>query len=441
MRPEDITSNRSLRGVSPWHIKRSVILGLKSIWMRKLRSLLTALGIVFGVCSVISMLAIGEGASYEAQQQIKQLGSQNIILESAKPSDSQGGDNESRSWILEYGLTYRDLYQIQNTVPKVKVIVPNRKVKDFIYFQGNRVDGSTIGTVAWFPEMRSRKMYQGRFFTELEATRNSPVCILTKSLAEGLFPLHSPLGKTVRIKSNYFRVIGIIEDKKQVASADKTGPSSVADGMEMMIPISVLNERFGEVLIKYRSGSFEAEKVELHEVTVQVETSEAVLPAAKAINTILERNHKQIDYKVTIPLELLRQAERTKQIFNIVLGSIAAISLIVGGIGIMNIMLATVTERTREIGVRRALGARRNDIVLQFLIETILLSGIGGVIGVGLGLAIPQLISHFAGMKTIIQLWAPTVAFSISVLIGVVFGIYPAVKAAAMSPVDALRHE
>ena len=165
------------------------------------------------------------------------------------------------------------------------------------------------------------------------------------------------------------------------------------------------------------------------------------MPASLAIRHILERNHKQVDYRMTVPLDLLRRAERTKQIFNIVLGSIAAISLLVGGIGIMNIMLATVTERTREIGIRRALGAKKKDIVIQFLIETVMLSGAGGVIGVALGLAIPIMITHFAEMVTIIELWAPALAFTISVMTGILFGIYPAVRAAGMNPVEALRHE
>ena len=446
MKPEDVVNSRTLRGLSPWRLKRSIVLGFKSIWMRKLRSLLTALGIVFGVCSVISMLAIGEGASYEAQQQIKELGSQNIIVQSIKPSNTTTAGEQTRSLVLEYGLTYRDLSQIQNTVPGVNVVVPNRRVKDFIWFRSNSTDGAVVGTVAWYPKMRSRRLTQGRFFTQVESDRNSNVCILTQKLAKQLFPLHSPIGKTVRVRTSYFRIIGIIEDQVDATKVDNQGSnnpieSGAGEGIEMFVPISALNDHFGDVLIKYRSGSFEAEKVELHEVTVQVNSSEMVVPSAKAIRTILEKNHDEQDYKITVPLELLKRAERTKQIFNIVLGSIAAISLIVGGIGIMNIMLATVTERTREIGIRRALGARREDIVLQFLIETILLSGIGGLIGVGLGITIPQLISHFAGMKTIIQFWAPTVAFSISVLIGIVFGIYPAMRAAAMSPVEALRHE
>ncbi|MEO0416897.1 MAG: FtsX-like permease family protein, partial [Verrucomicrobiota bacterium] len=313
------------------------------------------------------------------------------------------------------------------------------------WFGQNSVDGIATGTVSWFPDMKSRRLLAGRFFSEIEVKAATPVCVLNETLAEKLFPLNSPVGKTVRIRTNYFRVIGIIEDLNKPSSGDSEvdalGSGESGAGMELFLPISCLKDRFGEVLFKYRSGSFEAEKVELHEVTVQIDDPDQVVTSAKAIKHILERNHSDPDYKIIVPLELIKQAERTKQIFNIVLGSIAAISLIVGGIGIMNIMLATVTERTREIGIRRALGARQRDIVLQFLIETILLSGIGGVIGVGLGLVVPLIISHFAEMKTVVQFWAPTIAFSISVLIGVVFGIYPAMRAATMSPVDALRHE
>jgi putative ABC transport system permease protein len=238
----------------------------------------------------------------------------------------------------------------------------------------------------------------------------------------------------------------VIADDPATASAESEDKNGRADpnqgaGMEMLIPISTLEDHFGEVLFKYRSGSFEAEKVELHEVTVRIDEPESVMPASQAIRHLLERNHKKVDYEMIVPLDLLRRAERTKQIFNIVLGSIAAISLLVGGIGIMNIMLATVTERTREIGIRRALGAKKKDIVVQFLIETVMLSGAGGVIGVALGLAIPLVITHFAEMVTIIEFWAPALAFSISVITGVLFGIYPAFRAAGMNPVEALRHE
>jgi putative ABC transport system permease protein len=209
----------------------------------------------------------------------------------------------------------------------------------------------------------------------------------------------------------------------------------------MFIPLKAARTRFGETLMKRRSGSFEAERVELHEVTIKVARPEEVMNVSVSVKDLLERNHKKKDYEITVPLELLKQAEQTKRIFNIVLGSIAAISLLVGGIGIMNIMLATVTERTREIGIRRALGAKRRDIITQFLVESVMLSGTGGVLGVMLGVTIPFMVTYFARMKTIITLGSPVLAFSISALVGIAFGLYPALRAANMDPVEALRHE
>jgi len=233
----------------------------------------------------------------------------------------------------------------------------------------------------------------------------------------------------------------VMEPRGGEPKTEETQENAKPASHRMFIPIETAKLRYGEVLIRRRSGSFEAERVALHEVTVKVASLEDVTTVADAVKEVLQRNHKKKDYEVVVPLELLRRAERTKEIFNIVLGSIAAISLLVGGIGIMNIMLASVTERTREIGIRRALGARRHDIIAQFLVETVLLSGIGGIMGVLLGIAIPFVVSHAAGMKTIITLWSPFLAFSISGLVGVVFGLYPAFRAANMDPVEALRHE
>ncbi len=209
----------------------------------------------------------------------------------------------------------------------------------------------------------------------------------------------------------------------------------------MFIPLETAKTRYGEILRKVRSGSFEQERVELHELTVEVASADQVMATADAVTALLERHHKKKDYEVVVPLELLRRAERTKQIFNIVLGSIAAISLLVGGIGIMNIMLASVTERTREIGIRRALGAKREDIITQFLVEAVILSAAGGILGVLLGVAIPHFVSQFTGMPTIVTFWSPVLAFTISGAVGIIFGIYPAFRAAAMDPVEALRHE
>jgi len=422
---------------------RALRVGWKSLWLHRLRSLLTVLGIVFGVCSVIAMLAIGEGASFEAQEQIKNLGSQNIILRSVKPPAAQKvSEKNSQSYVLEYGLTYTDIRRLQSTIPGVTVVVPGRIIRETVWNISRFVDCEILGTVPWYPEMRNQRVANGRFFTTQEMEDAAAVCVLGAEMAGKLFPLQPPVGGTVRVGGSYYRVIGVMEP---MTRTEKTPSASTgnSDGpaYRMIIPLQSARNRFGEILIKRRTGSFEQEKVELHEVTVKVADMSEVVTVSLAIKDLMDRNHKKQDYEMVVPLELLKRAERTKRIFNIVLGSIAAISLLVGGIGIMNIMLASVTERTREIGIRRALGAKRHDIVVQFLVETVMLSGAGGVLGVVLGLVIPFTVSHFAGMKTIVTLWSPLIAFSISALIGVIFGLYPAVRAARMDPVEALRHE
>ncbi|MDZ4288881.1 MAG: ABC transporter permease [Prosthecobacter sp.] len=427
---------------SPQHLWRTISLGLKSIWLHKLRSFLTALGVVFGVASVIAMLAIGEGASHEAQEQIRRLGSQNIILESIKPPDNQGSAAEARSMVVNYGLTMRDVQQIRQTVPGVAVVVPSRIVSENIWNLDRSVDGQILGVLPIYPEMRNRKVLAGRFFSDLELDQKLPVCVLNATTAAKLFPLSTPTGKSVRVQGFYYSVLGVIEDEGQrlhtEGASAKTSSNAAA---QIMIPFTTLTDQFGETVFRFRSGGFEAEKVEFHEAIVRVEDVTQVESRANAIRHLLSTNHKKEDWRITVPVELLRQAERTKRIFSIVLGSIAAISLLVGGIGIMNIMLASVTERTREIGIRRALGARQADIVVQFLIETVLLSGAGGVLGVIVGVSIPIIVEHFAGVTTVVKFWSPALAFLISVITGIAFGIYPARRAAMMNPVEALRHE
>ncbi len=424
---------------SPQHLWRTVSLGIKTIWLHKLRSFLTALGVVFGVASVVAMLAIGEGASHEAQEQIRKLGSQNIILQSVKPPDGQGSSGESRSLISEYGLTTRDIEQIRLTVPGIRVVVPSRFITENIWNLDRSMDGQVMGVLPIYPEMRNREVIQGRFFNDLEMAERLPVCVLNQTLATTLFPLSTPTGKSVRVKGYYYKVIGVLQDEGQMVGTDAGAPTSAP--AQLMIPFSTLMDQYGETFFRYRTGSFEAEKVEFHEAVIRVDEVDQVESRAEAVRHLMSTNHKKEDWRIIVPVELLKQAERTKQIFSIVLGSIAAISLLVGGIGIMNIMLASVTERTREIGIRRALGARQADIVVQFLIETVLLAGVGGVLGVVLGLAIPIAVQEFAGVTTVIKMWSPALAFSISVLTGVAFGIYPASRAAKMNPVEALRHE
>mgnify|MGYP002681796270 FL=1 len=239
---------------------------------------------------------------------------------------------------------------------------------------------------------------------------------------------------------DFFRIIGVMSVGGGATGAG-SGVAAEDRNRDVYLPLGTMINTQGDVLIRRSSGSMEAERVELHQVIVNVSDVAQVEPSANSIRHILSRNHAKQDYEVVVPLELLRQAERTQRIFQIVLGSIAAISLLVGGIGIMNIMLASVTERTREIGIRRALGARRQDIVVQFLVETIVLSTSGGLFGLFLGISIPLLVQHMAGMRTIVTLTSLLLSFCISVSVGLIFGIYPARRAAALDPIEALRHE
>jgi len=437
------TSPIVIAGLPLARLPRTIWLGIRSLWLHRLRSFLTVLGIVFGVCSVIAMLAIGEGASYEAQEQIKNLGSQNIIVKSVKPPEQEKvSEKGSQNYVLQYGITYKDVDRIRATIPGVTIVLPSRKISDYVWHISRRVDCQVVGTIPSYPQMRNHRPALGRFFTEAEMESQASVCVLGADMVPALFPIESPLGKHVRVGADYYQVIGVMEpagqEPKTEAAPDATAKPAVHT---MFIPLETAKLRYGELRVRRRPGSMEAERVQLHEITVQVASLEQVTGVAAAIKELMERNHKKLDYAIVIPLELLKRAERTKEIFNIVLGSIAAISLLVGGIGIMNIMLASVTERTREIGIRRALGARRKDIVAQFLVETVLLSGAGGMLGVLLGITIPVLVTRTAGLPTIITFWSPLLAFGISALVGIVFGLYPALRAAQMDPVEALRHE
>jgi len=416
--------------------KRIFILGLMSIWRHRLRSALTILGIVFGVCSVIAMLAIGEGASYEAQEQIKKLGSQNIIIKSVKPPENENVNTETAR-MSEYGLTYKDAERISSTIPTVEVIVPARTIRGDIVYRRKKLDANVIGTVPWYPRISNQKVSEGRFISEQEMKDFKNVCVLSSEIARRLFTFEHPIGKVIKIKGDYYRVIGIMEGSG-TTSTNNSGSEFL---LNLFIPLTAARSRFGDIIMTRTAGAYNIEKVELHQIIVKVNNLLEVMNTSEIIRSILKRGHKDLDYEIVVPLELLRQAERTKRIFNIVLGSIAAISLLVGGIGIMNIMLASVTERTREIGIRRALGAKRRDIIVQFLTETILLSSGGGIIGLMIGILIPFFITYFSEMMTIIRLWSLVSAFSISIMIGLIFGIYPAYRAAIMNPITALRHE
>jgi len=423
---------------------RTMQVGIKSLLLHKLRSALTMLGIIFGVCSVIAMLAIGEGASYEAQETIKKLGSANIIIRAVKPPEDTKTTTATsgRGSVIEYGLTYKDASRIQATIPGINHVLPMRIIRENVRFFRNEVSGQVIGTYPVYSEIAGLDSLRGRFITETDDLHQNNICAISAGLAKRLFPYQYPLDQEIKIGAHYYQVVGLVREtsteEKRPQSGETTGQ---ALDNNVYVPLSAARNRFGETLIRRSAGSQEAERVQLHQITVQFASTADVETAVPQIETLLERFHTKKDYELIVPLQLLRQAEQTKRIFNIVLGSIAAISLLVGGIGIMNIMLATVTERTREIGIRRALGAKQRDITAQFLVEAIVLAIGGGLIGVSLGVLTPLIVSRLTDMVTIITPLSVMLAFSISGAVGIIFGLYPASRAASLDPIEALRHE
>jgi putative ABC transport system permease protein len=414
--------------------------------MHRLRSGLTTLGIVFGVSSVIAMLAIGEGASQQAQAQIAHLGSTNIILKTVKPPDQEVADATEQN-IQEYGLRYADAERFRETIPNAQVVVPVRRKPEQVLYQSRRITAEIVGTVPWYTELAPIEELLGRFLTPMDLHYSQAVCVIDETVLDNLFKFDDPIGQDIKISGEYYRVVGVVRDVSTPSGTlDHTLPlsSSQNSGVSggVYISLSTMKSRFGETEIQIGGSSgMSGEKVELNEITVKVPSMEYVLPTRDLLADLLERHHEQKDYQIVVPLELLRQAARTKRLFSIVLGSIAAISLLVGGIGIMNIMLATVSERTREIGIRRALGARRKDIIIQFLAETVLLTLIGGLLGMAVGAVIPILVTMFGNMPTVITPAAMFLSFGISAGIGLTFGLYPAYQAANMDPIESLRHE
>ena len=419
---------------------RTFHLGLRGVARHGLRSLLTSLGVLFGVASVIAMLAIGEGLSHDVQQRIQALGSNNILVRSIKPPESNSASAE-RSRMSVYGITYDDAARIQKTLPNAQVVVPVRAIYQDARFTDRRSDARVVGTVPWFGDTNQFTLASGRFVTEIDLEVHAPVCVLGATVARELFPLEEPLGKLIKLGTQAFRVVGVMQPRTVLTGDDQGTMEDLS--RDVYAPLTTVREYWGEIIVKVSSGSRDMEQVELHQLQVRVADVKKVEITANVLREMLASSHKaKSDYEVVVPLSLLRDAEETKKDFNRVLGAIAGISLLIGGIGITNVMLATVTERTREIGIRRALGAKRKHIVAQFLVETVVLAGGGGVLGMALGwlitVLVPKINEKLHPMPT---QESYVLSFVISVVVGIVFGLYPAWRAATMDPVDALRHE
>ncbi len=427
---------------------RDIRVGAKSLLMHPLRSLLTVLGIFIGVASVIWLLAIGEGIASKAQAQIAELGAKNIIITTSRPPTEQ-----TKGRVGTYGLTEEDL-PVLTPLPSVDSVVAftRRNGLDFRY--SNRlVRGEVNACTPEYRELYMLRVVRGRFLTAVDNDEKAKVCVLAQEISDALFPHEDPLGKSIRVVDSFYRIVGIVAPRSELQSVKSKGRTQDFSD-NVYVPLETFFVRYGDSATTGNNGGRG-----LSQITLRLKQQEDALPTSEAVRVALERTHMYEDYQIAVPMELLEQARNTRLMFMGMMGLIAAISLVVGGIGIMNIMLATVTERTREIGIRRALGARRHDITRQFVIETILLSIAGGITGIIGGFAcgpfvntlrwfinkiMPEMMKSLPdtvqSVEPIVIPWSIPVAFGISMMVGLIFGIYPARRAAQMNPIDALRH-
>ncbi|MFC2150990.1 ABC transporter permease [Bacteroidota bacterium] len=448
-------------------------IAIESLLSNKLKSILTALGIIFGTAAVISMLAIGNGAQQEILEQIKMVGVNNIVItptvdltgngENGESSDegTENGNGETKKEKFSPGLTMKDLEAIQKIVPSVKRISPEVISNSFVVQNGRRVAAKVIGVNNDYFDIYNINLEKGLFFSEYQVENGIPVCVIGANISSKVFSDVDPINQYLKFGHVWLKVIGVLEKTEvNLSAADNAGVNLANDNV--YIPVQTMLLRYkNRALINSKnlggssfygggfffsfSGGQETSSLnynQLDKIIVQVEETEQLTSTTEILSRMLLRRHMEVkDYEITVPELLLKQQQRTKDIFNFVLGAIAGISLIVGGIGIMNIMFASVMERIKEIGIRLALGAKKADIIAQFLSEAILISVTGGLIGVVLGVVFSKLIMKFAGILTIISPGSIIVAFGVSAMIGVIFGISPAKRAAQRDPIESLRYE
>lgn len=434
-------------------------IALEAVIANRLRSLLTALGIIFGVAAVIAMLAIGNGAQQEILEQIRLVGVNNIIIEPIveqveEEVETSGSGPSMEKNKFSPGLRMLDVEAIQASVPGIQKISPEVVLDTYIVKSGIRRSAKLVGVMPEYFEVTNFDLREGKMFTEANLTRGDPVCIIGRGVQTRFFSKENPIGKKIKSGNQWLEVVGVLEER--IVSDQTIAKLGIRDfNMDVYVPIQTMFVRYknrdmitaGSIMAarsQNQSGTSQGPTNyhQIDKLVVQVEESSMLNPTAEVISRILERRHLNvIDYEITIPELLLKQQQRTQNIFNIVLGAIAGISLLVGGIGIMNIMLASVMERIKEIGLRLSLGAKKTDIVNQFLFEAIMISVSGGIIGVILGIVLANLVSRFGDFPTIITFTSIFISFSVAATVGLVFGITPAKRAANQDPITSLRYE
>ena len=454
-----------LRGQITAHVLFSMRTALEAVQHNKLRASLTSLGILFGVASVIAMLAIGKGAEAEILAQMRLLGSNNVMITPLVEQREGPATEQDEKDVKKYspGLTYADAQAIARVIPSVETASAEIVLNTSITREGHRRSGKLVGVDTSYFRLTNLELGNGNWFTPLQVERGLPVAIIGNGVRTRFFTTENPVGKTIKVGETWVSVVGVLADRR--VSDETAARLGIRDAnMDVYIPVHTMLLRFRnraqltqrDIELASRPGQFvtadssesderRAERTnrnQLDRIIVRVADSRVVPKVAEVTQRMLARRHNGVvDFEITVPELLLKQEQRTKNIFNIVLGAIASISLVVGGIGIMNIMLASVLERIREIGVRRAVGATQRDILFQFLSEAVLISVAGGVAGILIGMGLSIGIERFAGIQTMVSAVSVLVAFGVSISVGIAFGIVPAYRAARQDPVVCLRYE
>lgn len=428
----------------------------------QMRSLLTALGIIFGVAAVIAMLAIGNGTQQELNAQMKLVGVNNIVIEPIIEQKEEvittGNNIANEKQKYSPGLSLMDAKSISEIIPNIQKISPEIILDTYVINNGIRRSAKLIGVEPVYFDIFNFELDKGKMFNARQIESGSPVCIIGKSIQNRFFPTENPIGKRLKVGSRWLEVIGVL--KKRLISDQSISNLGIRDyNMDVYAPLQTVLVRYEnrdlvtEQMIKTananddddddgKSKTSQTNYNQIDRMVLQVNETKMLNPVADIAARMLARRHNYvIDFQIKIPELLLKQQQRSNELFNYVLGAIAGISLLVGGIGIMNIMLASVLERIKEIGLRMALGAKKSDIIYQFMFESVLISVTGGIIGIALGMALAYVVSQLAGIKTVVSLASILISFGVAATIGLVFGITPAKRAAEQNPINSLRYE
>ena len=422
-------SARLKRGYQQW--LPDMQLGLQNLLLHRLRSALTMLGMIFGVAAVVSMLSIGAGARQRVMAFIEQMGVHNLIIEAKETTEWQAHQKVRK---ISPGLTFQDYRVIRDDVSEIFEGTPRKRMTLTKTLPKSQQDPPTIyGVDPVYLSIAGLHVLEGRFFSAEDETHAAPVCVLGAAARSSLFGSADPVGQYVKANETWFRVIGVVSPQLS-SQSDVAGVPSQDVNNIMYVPVNSAILRLEDNYSDVRD--------EIDGIYLNIRDNADMGTVAQVVRAILDSSHHSAgDFSVIVPAELLAEQKRTERLFNAVMVAIASISLLVGGIGIMNIMLASILERTREIGVRRAVGARQSDIIRQFVVEAVLISFMGGSFGIVFGFAMSRLIALLAGWSTIVTASSILLAFLVSISVGLVFGIYPAVKAARLDPVEAIRYE